>query len=110
MISSLTSRFEFNQRRALFLSAHKAAVYHWQKGDLGSSYLFDANQDGREYFERYLRETPNVPMYILVDVFEEEFRRDTIPHVFGSDRQAIIDRKCARLFRETPYSHYEMLG
>ena len=103
MTSSLKSRFDFGKRRALFVSAHKAAVYHWHKGDLTSSYLFDANQEGKLFFERYLRETPNIPVYMLVDVFEEEFKRDTVPHVFGADREAIVERKKARLFRDTPY-------
>ena len=110
MISSLTSRFEFFNRRALFLSAHKAAIYQWDKGGLGSSYLFDVNEQGLEHFERYLKETNKCPTYILVDFFEEEFRRDTIPHVFGPDRASIIERKQARLFRETPYCHYEIQG
>lgn len=94
----------------MFVSAHKLAVYHWHKGELGSSYLFDANPDGQSYFERYLRETPNVPVYMLVDVFEEEFKRDTAPHVYGGDRAAIIERKKARLFRDTPYYQAKVQG
>jgi hypothetical protein len=103
MTSSPRSKSDFGKRRALFVSAHKIAVYHWHKGDLASSYLFDANQEGKQFFERYLRETPNIPMYMLVDVFEEEFKRETVPHVFGADRESIIERKKARLFRDTPY-------
>jgi hypothetical protein len=110
MTSSLKSKFDFGKRRALFVSAHKVAVYHWHKGDLASSYLFDANQEGKQYFERYLRETPNIPMYMLVDVFEEEFKRDTVPHVFGADRESIIERKKARLFRDTPYYNAMVQG
>ncbi len=103
MTSSPRLKFDIGKRRALFVSAHKVAVYHWHKGDLGSSYLFDANPEGRQYFERYLRETPNIPIYMLVDVFEEEFKRETVPHVFGGDSVSIIERKKARLFRDTPY-------
>lgn len=110
MISSLKSTFEIGKRRALFISAHKVAVYHWHKGDLASSYLFDTNQDGRKYFERYLRETANIPMYVLVDVFEEEFKRDTVPHVFGTDRVSIIERKKARLFRDSTYYYAKVQG
>lgn len=94
----------------LLLSAQKAAVYHWQNGRLGSSYLFDVNEDGRVNFERYLRESPNMPMYIMVDVFDEEYRRDTIPHVFGPDRTAILERKKARMFRDTPYQYTRVQG
>jgi len=110
MTSSPRSKSDFGKRRALFVSAHKIAVYHWHKGDLASSYLFDANQEGKQFFERYLRETPNIPMYLLVDVFEEEFKRETVPHVFGGDRAAIIERKKARLFRDTPYYSASVQG
>jgi len=110
MISSRKLNFDFSKRRALFVSALKAAVYHWDKGELGSSYLFDANDEGREYFRRYLRETPNIPVYLITDVFEEEFKLDTAPHVFGGDRAAIFERKKARLFRDTPYYCTRVLG
>jgi hypothetical protein len=110
MISLLTSKFSYFDRRALFISAHKVAVYHWHDSDIVSSYLFDINEEGREYFNRYLDETVNSPFYILVDVFEEEFRRETIPHVFGPDRQALLSRKLGRLFRDTPYTHSIMQG
>ena len=94
----------------LFLSAQKAAVYHWQNGKLGSSYLFDVNDEGRINFERYLRESPNFPMYIMVDLFDEEYRQDTIPHVFGPDRTAILERKKGRLFRDTAYQFTRVQG
>lgn len=110
MTSSPRLKFDFGGRRALLLSAQKAALYQWRKGDLGSSFLFDANAQGREYFARYLRESPNHPLHILVDVFEEEFRVDTVPHVFGGDRDAIIGRKKSRLFRDTPYFQYSVQG
>ena len=110
MTSSLKSRFDLAPRRALFLSAHKAVIYNWNRGDLGTSYLFDANEEGRNYFERYLRETAKSSIYILTDFFEEEYRQDTIPHVFGSDRNAIVLRKKGRLFRDTPYFHYRLIG
>jgi hypothetical protein len=110
MTLSLKSIFDLSKRRVMFVSAHKLAVYHWHKSDLGSSYLFDINDDGKAYFERYLRETSKIPTYLLVDLFEEEFRRDTAPHMYGSDRAAIIERKKARLFRDTPYYNFMVQG
>lgn len=110
MISSLISNFEITNRRVLFLSTQKAAIYHWQKGKLGNSFLFDVNEEGQQNFERYLREYPKTPVYILVDMFEEEYRRETIPHVFGSDRAAVLKRRKTRLFRDTPYFYSEVHG
>lgn len=97
------SNSEFFNRRVLFVSADKISVYHWEKGELGSSYLFDIDDAGQENFERYLTESENTPMTMLVDVIEEEFRQDTIPHVFGADRAALIERKQSRLFRDAEY-------
>ncbi|HLB31333.1 MAG TPA: hypothetical protein VJN91_07380, partial [Gammaproteobacteria bacterium] len=110
MISSLISTSDLNNRRVLFLSSYKAAVYHWHRGAIGSSYLFDVNEEGRQAFERYLQETPNEVFYILVDVYEEEYKRETIPHVFGADRKALLTRKINRLFHDTEYVNTEVRG
>jgi len=110
MISSLISTSELNNRRVLFLSTYKAAVYHWHKGAIGSSYMFDVNEEGRQAFERYLLETPRETCHILMDVYEEEYKRETIPHVFGSDRQALLQRKINRLFHDTAYVSTEVKG
>ncbi len=110
MILSLKSKSDFFNRRALFISAEKMCVYHWDKGQLGSSYLFDLDAAGRDNFVRYLEESDNTPMTILVDIIEEEFRQDTVPHVFGPDRQALIKRKQSRLFRDADYIHVQSQG
>ncbi len=104
------SKSDFFNRRALFVSADKVSVYHWVRGELGSSFLFDTDDAGRDNFERYLSESENTPMTILVDVIEEEFRQDTIPHVFGSDRDALIARKQSRLFRDADYIYVQNQG
>jgi hypothetical protein len=110
MISLLKSKSEFFNRRALYISADKMSVYHWHKGELGASYLFDLDEVGRANFKRYLEESENTPMTILVDVIEEEFRQDTIPHVFGSDRQSLIERKQSRLYRDVSYLYTQDQG
>ncbi|MDX1519941.1 MAG: hypothetical protein R3318_07430, partial [Gammaproteobacteria bacterium] len=110
MISSLKSRFDRSVRRAIFLSTDKLSVYHWENGKLGNSYLFDVSKDGQAYFDRYLKDSGRVSTYFLIDFIEEEFRQDTIPHVHGADRQAVIERKKARLFRDTPYYYADIQG
>lgn len=110
MISLLKSKSDFFNRRALYISADKLSVYHWQNGSLGASYLFDLDDVGRNNFRRYLEETDNIPVLVLVDVIEEEFRQDTIPHVFGSDRQALIERKQTRLYRDAKYLYTQDQG
>jgi hypothetical protein len=110
MISSLKSKFKSSTRRALIVGADKLAVYHWADDTLGSSYLFDASAEGQEYFGRYLSEVHNDPVYVLLDTAAEEYRLDTIPHVFGADRKALIERKQDRAFRGTPYLYTDIQG
>lgn len=110
MISSLKSKFSSSTRRALLVSSDKLAVYHWVNNNLGSSYLFDGSPEGFEYFGHYLDEVPNDPVYVLLDTAGEEYRLDTIPHVFGADRRATIERKQDRMFRGTPYRYAEVQG
>ncbi len=105
MTSSLRSRFSLADRRALCLAGDKAIVHHWSSGALAESYVFDATDSGLGLFERYLAQSPGMPVHMLVDVVEEEYRQDTIPHVFGKDRRSLIERKIGRLFRGTTYTH-----
>jgi hypothetical protein len=110
MISSLKSKFKSSARRALLVGSDKLAVYHWGKNKVGSSYLFDASPEGFEYFGRYLNEVQADPVYVLLDTAAEEFRLDKIPHVFGGDRMAIIERMQDRIFRGTSYLYAEVQG
>ena len=98
------------QKRAVCLTADTVTVYHWLDGGISDSFQFDADDTGRFHFARYLQETPVLPTYLLVDVVEEEFKKDTIPHVTGSDRINVIERKLSRNFRNSPYTYHIMQG
>ena len=108
MISSLKSKFDILPRRLLLIGSDKLAVYHWNKGRITQSYLFDTEETGRQQFERYMAATAADNLYILIDVAEEEFRQEMIPHVFGSDREAVLERKQGRLFRNSQYYYSEI--
>ncbi|MCP4041401.1 MAG: hypothetical protein GY731_05495 [Gammaproteobacteria bacterium] len=110
MTLSLQSRFSKSSKQVLYLSGHQLTAYQWRRGELKEAFLFQAGEEGLLAFSNYLQETRNTPAYILLDVVEEEYRRDTIPHVFSRDRRDLIRRRAERLFRETPYWHTVMQG
>lgn len=110
MISSLKSKFDTGDRRAILLSSTKLFVYLWIDGKLGRTYMFDVTDQGRAFFDNYIKESELLETYFVVDIVEEEYRQETIPHVFGGDRRAVIKRKKERLFRDTPYFHAEIQG
>jgi len=103
MNSSPTSRFSATDRRVLLLAAERATLYLARAGRVVDALQFPAGDEGLAAFARYLAAAPRAPLSILVDVVEEEYRQDSIPHVFGRDRRAVLGRKFARQFRGTPY-------
>lgn len=103
MTSLLRLNSNFADKRSLLITADKAVLHLRRGGQVARSYEFSADEEGRANFERCLLETDSVPMYVLVDIVEEEYRQDVIPHVFGSDRKSVLERKFSRLFRGTTY-------
>ena len=61
-------------------------------------------------FERHLQGYPDVPVHLLTDLAEEDFRLDTVPHVGARDRQAILARKLVQMFRNTPFRYAQVQG
>lgn len=103
MTSSPRSRFSAVDRRVLLLTADRATLYLARGGRIADALQFPHGDEGFASFARYLAASPSAPVSILVDVVEEEYRQDSIPHVQGGDRRAVLSRKFARLFRGTPY-------
>ena len=105
MTFSLKSNFELSDKRVLLIGSHKTVLYQYRGGRLSNAYVFSVDEAGYDNFSRYLAGTSKSPVHVLVDIVEEEYRQDAIPHVFGSDRQSVLERKYARLFRGTDYRH-----
>jgi hypothetical protein len=103
-MSSLGSAFSFAPARVFVLTGGQLSVYHWRRGVVdmpGTTYV--ADEGGLRGFATYLSDTPDLASYFLVDLVEEEFRHDTIPHVIGPDRKALLRTRVNRLFRDTQY-------
>ena len=97
-------------KRIFFLSSGRLVAHHWHRGQFTERYVFRADEDGLTQFAQYLSSTPPDPVSLLVDVVEEEFREETIPHVMGTDRKALLRNKKTRLFRDATYSYASVQG
>ena len=92
-------------KRVFYVSSGRLCAYSYEKGTLGDPVWFGADERGLTDFSVYLESVPNDPVLVLVDFVEEEFREDTIPHVYGRDRKGLIRTKLNRLFRDATYSY-----
>ena len=71
---------------------------------------FAVSGAGIAEFEHHFARQQVASTHFFVDVADEDFRLDTIPHVGGSDRAAVLGRKLQQIFRNTPYRYAQMQG
>jgi hypothetical protein len=68
------------------------------------------SEAGLADFEAYLRTLAATPARLYIDLAEEDFRADTIPHVGRGDRETIIARKLGQIYRNAPFRHALVQG
>ena len=86
----------------LFLGANSFIAYTWKGGAFLGEQSFADNPEGKEQFAAFLQNHPH-PIYLLTDLIEEDFRHETVPHLRGGDRTALIQRKFEQYYRNTPF-------
>ncbi|MEQ1674030.1 MAG: hypothetical protein ABL865_03215 [Candidatus Nitrotoga sp.] len=87
----------------LFLSAESFHSYLWANKTLASEQHFVDTAEGREQFGQFLLTQPSTPTYLLTDFIEEDFRHETVPHLRGSERSGMLQRKFEQYYRNTPF-------
>ena len=85
------------------------AVFDWDEKTLINSRDFLPNTDGFADFEYLLQQSIKMPARLLVDMIEEDFRRESIPHVNMFDRRNLIKRLIDKHYRDEPYVHAKVL-
>ncbi|MGK0172660.1 MAG: hypothetical protein ACI9W2_004400, partial [Gammaproteobacteria bacterium] len=99
-----------SRRRVLFVSGSGATLYRFTSNDVEDPMPFSADDRGVAAFTEHVQFSPSDPIFVLVDIVEEDFRLETVPHVFGRDRSAVLENKRSRLFRESRYVQSVMQG
>ena len=92
----------------LCVSNDQATVAIWRRHRLTSCTRFENNEQGWAAFGNFLRVAHGLPVHIIVDTVEEDFRFETLPHIRGRDRTEMVGRKLKQLYRATPYYSYAL--
>jgi hypothetical protein len=92
-----------NALRILLLTSHHMSAYTWSRKALSPSGRFGIDEPGVAEFQSYLADSPDIPLYLVADLVEEDFRNETVPHVLGKDRRVLHQRKLSQLFRTSEY-------
>lgn len=91
-----------SRKTLFFLSSDSFHAHVWKNGVLTKGYYFSNSAEGLERFAEFLH-THKDPAYVLVDLIEEDFRQETVPHLTGSNHQALVQRKFDQYYRSTPF-------
>jgi len=85
------------------VSAEQATAGLARNGKLGACQVFRNDAQGIEAFDRFLAQLRSVPAHVLLDVVEEDYRFEMLPHAGGRDRAELLERRLRQLYRNTPY-------
>lgn len=86
----------------LFLSTGRLQACTWNNGALSAAQHFADNPNGHGQFAAFLQMHRD-PIYLLADFVEEDFHYEAVPHLRGSERTALLQRKFEQYYRSTPF-------
>jgi hypothetical protein len=90
-------------RLLLSISAQQATAARWRGRKLVDCRIYTSDETGLGSFRDYLSALPYMPALVMVDIVEEDYRFETLPHTFGPDRAEMVSRKLRQHYRNTPY-------
>ncbi len=89
----------------LYLTNDKLVTLIWKGGAIVERDVFGSTELGMPAFNEYIDKHRSVSTYVVTDLIEEDFRVDTVPHLRGNDRDAVLARKLSQLYRASPFRH-----
>jgi|GEM_PF-1029286 len=99
-----------NKALVLLISESSVQLLSWQQRKLTELATLQFSPDDLETFVDLIKQYPDFPVIIVTDLIDENFRHDTIVHVGGSDREALLKRKLEFAFRNTRYRIGTIIG
>jgi len=98
-------------KRLFYFTGYRLSVLHWKGKQLVGTSSFEPTEEGLNNFRVYLQQTENISGKFLVDVIEEDFRNEKVPHVGSKDRDSVINRLIDRYYRSSQnYCYSEVIG
>lgn len=92
------------------LSADRVTVAHWGGRAITRHMSAPNSDEGLVACRDTLAAYRDIPVYVLVDAVEEDYRTDMLPHARGTDRRELVSRKLRQHYRNTPYCAAEWQG
>lgn len=97
------TRMDTANKLLIVVSARQVSVARWGNGRFATCDIFPYSDDGLSAFRDYLAQIRNLPVHMLVDAVEEDYRFESLPYTGGSERREMVNRKLRQHYRNSPY-------
>lgn len=106
----MLSLFSQSKLNLLLIDSDELLHLRWQSGELDHIDTYCSSEEDLDRFRLFLKGDKKTPFAFILDLIEEDFRTENVPHVTGSDRKVLLARKLNNLFRNTPYKTARVIG
>jgi len=86
-------------RIILCATAKKLVAGIWHGDQLQQHDVFLHDASGKDMFAAWLAHYPNIPIYLIANAVEEDYRLESLPHSSGLEKNELIARKLNQYYR-----------
>lgn len=97
-------------QRVLYITSAGVDCYRVSRFRTTLEQRFDQDEFAIARFYEYTASAPDAVYTLIADLIEEDFRTETIPPLRGTERSALIARRAAQAYRDTPFVASVSLG
>ena len=93
-----------DHRLILLATPRQIGVLDWRPGHLHWLGEFSASAEGLAAFHRIVVRHAQLPVLLVVDTVDEDYRSEILPHVQGRARDELLARKLKQVFRNARFT------
>jgi len=93
-----------DHRLILLATPRQIGALDWRPGRMHWLGEFSATADGLAAFRAFLARHAHLPVRLVVDSVDEDYRSEILPHVQGHARNELLARKLRQVFRNARYT------
>jgi hypothetical protein len=94
----------FDHRLILLATPRQIGVLNWRPGQMHWLGEFAADAENLEGFRQLILKHARLPVLLVVDTVDEDYRSDILPHVQGRARDELLARKLKQVFRNARFT------
>jgi hypothetical protein len=92
-----------NRRLILLATPHQIGVLDWRPGRMHWLGEFPHSAQGLADFRQLVIRHAGLPMLLVADTVDEDYRSEALPHVTGRARDELLTRKLKQVFRNARF-------